>query len=513
MGMSVPVNANTLDRIRQIHGGSVANELIEFKVDSSRWGFKAEGWISNANYSVKKTSFILFINHRAVESSSIKKSLEQMYATFLPKGGHPFIYISLDIEPHRVDVNVHPTKREVNFLHEDEIIETICDEARTSLGNIDTSRTFVTQTLLANVRIQTSRTSVPTTPGPRQSYLSRTPGSGSTDYPPSTNKKTPKPYDNDLVRTDSRAQKITSMFDLGRHPSMDDNTALEKADDMNYDFVDKEPTHCRLRSIKELRAEVRENIHNELTDIFTTHTFVGVVDVRRRIVAIQGGVKLYLIDYGLICNEYFYQLGLTDFGNFGSIRFNEPLDLTALLTLAAEQEKDLTPATEAESIDWNEAVSTIHTQLTDRRTMLSECFSISISEDGKLQSIPLLLKGYMPPLTKLPRFLLRLGPFVDWETEKPCFHAILRELATFYVPESVPAAVTTPKDDSDAALPSKMEVDEDPEIAARRRHIERALENVIFPALKARLVGTKGMLKGVTEIANLKGLYRVFERC
>jgi DNA mismatch repair protein MLH1 len=39
------------------------------------------------------------------------------------------------------------------------------------------------------------------------------------------------------------------------------------------------------------------------------------------------------------------------------------------------------------------------------------------------------------------------------------------------------------------------------------------LENVIFPALKARLVGTKGMLTGVTEIANLKGLYRVFERC
>jgi DNA mismatch repair protein MLH1 len=43
--------------------------------------------------------------------------------------------------------------------------------------------------------------------------------------------------------------------------------------------------------------------------------------------------------------------------------------------------------------------------------------------------------------------------------------------------------------------------------------VRKALEHDIFPACKARLVATKGLLKGVTEIANLKGLYRVFERC
>ena len=70
---------------------------------------------------------LLFINHRAVESPAIKKSVEQTYATFLPKGAHPFFYLSLEIEPQRVDVNVHPTKREVHFLNEDEIIAVICD--------------------------------------------------------------------------------------------------------------------------------------------------------------------------------------------------------------------------------------------------------------------------------------------------------------------------------------------------------------------------------------------------
>jgi DNA mismatch repair protein MLH1 len=35
----------------------------------------------------------------------------------------------------------------------------------------------------------------------------------------------------------------------------------------------------------------------------------------------------------------------------------------------------------------------------------------------------------------------------------------------------------------------------------------------LFPAFKARLVATKNLLKGTIEVANLKGLYRVFERC
>jgi DNA mismatch repair protein MLH1 len=55
-------------------------------------------------------------------------------------------------------------------------------------------------------------------------------------------------------------------------------------------------------------------------------------------------------------------------------------------------------------------------------------------------------------------------------------------------------------------------VDED-EVGVRREEVRHAIENVIFPACKARLVATKGMLQGVMEVANLKGLYRVFERC
>jgi DNA mismatch repair protein MLH1 len=39
------------------------------------------------------------------------------------------------------------------------------------------------------------------------------------------------------------------------------------------------------------------------------------------------------------------------------------------------------------------------------------------------------------------------------------------------------------------------------------------LEHVLFPAFRSRIVATDSLLKGTVEVANLKGLYRVFERC
>ena len=101
---------------------------------------------------------------RSVDSSPLRRALEQVYTTFLPKGGHPFIYLSLLIEPHRVDVNIHPTKREVGFLNEEEIIEKICAAIQKRLGEGDASRRFTVQTLLPGAS-KPIEASVPETQG------------------------------------------------------------------------------------------------------------------------------------------------------------------------------------------------------------------------------------------------------------------------------------------------------------------------------------------------------------
>ncbi|KAK5121515.1 hypothetical protein LTR85_005348 [Meristemomyces frigidus] len=491
-GIAVPANATVRDRIRMVHNSAVANELIDFDIANPQYGFRTEGLVSNANYSGKRTTLLLFINHRSVESTVIKRAIEQTYSTFLPKGGKPFVYLSLDIDPARVDVNVHPTKREVNFLNEEEIIGLICDEIRTRLGKVDTSRTFMMQSLLSGGKTP-SISKANTVP-------EESAGSKTASQRPSTSvskaASTQRPYENNLVRTDAKSRKITSMLpQTQRTSSPSREPALDGA---VYEYNDKEPTICRLTTVKELRASVRENMHNELTDVYANHTFVGIADERKRIAAIQGGVKLYLVDYGMVSAEYFYQLGLTDFGNFGIIRFNPPLSLHELLEIGVAQAKALEPA--ELDFDWEQVVPAVTEQLMSRKAMLAEYFALEISDDGDLLSIPLMMKGYMPSLAKLPNFLLRLGPHVDWNDEKGCFQTFLRELASFYVPEVLPPE------------PRRGEL-EDEEVAIRRTELHRAIENVLFPAVKSRLVATRSLLKGTIEVANLKGLYRVFERC
>ena len=500
MSISTPTNASTVDSIRQIHGSAVANELIDFQVSDEKWGFKAAGWTSNANYHVKRTALLLFINHRSVESSAIKKAIEQIYLAYLPKGGHPFIYLSLDIDPQRVDVNVHPTKREVNFLNEEEIIESICTEISTKLSQVDTSRTFRTQSLLPNVKtpVPTLSTTRAETPRSTQKQPSTTPA---------------KPWEYQLVRTDPQLRKITSML-----PPSTDNASTPAPPPTTYLTSPREPIEYNYRTIKHLRALVRDSMHAGLTTVFASHTYVGLVDFNRRIAAIQGGVKLYLVDYGMVSNEYFYQLSLTDFGNFGAIKFETPLGIRSLISIGVKHEKALGNP-EDEGVPWDAVPDMVTKQLITSREMLSQYFNLEVSPEGELVTLPLLMKGYTPSLAKLPRFLMRLGPCVNWVDEEACFHTFLRELASFYTPEQLPTGSLAPDGGSystggGGGGGGAGDADElKAELEARREDMSRVLEHVLFPAFRARLVATKGLLNGVVEVANLKGLYRVFERC
>ncbi|KAJ5952217.1 uncharacterized protein N7479_010630 [Penicillium vulpinum] len=519
VSISTPASANTVDRIRQIHGSAVANELVEFKAQDTKFGFRASGLATNANYHVKKTVILLFINHRAVESTAVKRAVEQTYSSFLPKGGHPFVYLDLEVEPNRVDVNVHPTKREVNFLNEDEIIELVCTEIRSKLAEVDSSRTFLTQSLLPGVQTIESLQAAPSHEG-----TADTSKAGKTPKTPATK----KPYENNLIRTDSKVRKITAMLapatasprdpsnpNAPQEPTTPATSILDNG--LQYETTDRQALKIALSSVKTLRATVRSEMHTTLTEMFASHTYVGLVDERRRLAAIQSGVKLYLIDYGLACHEFFYQVGLTDFGNFGTIRLEPAPKLVDLLKIAAEserQEHSESSGEEADSIFAN-APEMIARTLVERREMLDEYFSLQISADGDLVAIPLLLKGYLPALAKLPRFLLRLGPFVDWGSEEGCFRTFLRELAAFYTPEQLPVPSKAGAQEAlgESAGQGSGVGDEDAFIAARRVQMARMLEYAVFPALRARLVATSRLLRGVVEVADLKGLYRVFERC
>ena len=146
--------SSILDNISTIYGANIVKEILTVSCDNQQYGFKMTGYLTNANYSMKRLTFILFINHRLVDSSAIRKAIDAVYSAYLPKGTHPFVYLSLEINPFNVDVNVHPTKHEVHFLHEDSIIEIIQKHFEEKLLGCNSSRTYYTQKLLPNATLE-----------------------------------------------------------------------------------------------------------------------------------------------------------------------------------------------------------------------------------------------------------------------------------------------------------------------------------------------------------------------
>ena len=74
------------------------------------------GYISSPALHRANRSYIsFFVNRRWVQDRSLTHAVAQAYHTMLPVGRHPVAVILLDMDPADIDVNVHPTKREVKF--------------------------------------------------------------------------------------------------------------------------------------------------------------------------------------------------------------------------------------------------------------------------------------------------------------------------------------------------------------------------------------------------------------
>ncbi|BGO94970.1 hypothetical protein NBRC10512_003870 [Rhodotorula toruloides] len=513
--VNTSVGASTLDNIGLLYGEAVRRELVEVVAESDELGVKVRAWCSGANYQAKRSTFLFFINHRYVDCTSLKRALEAFYSTLLAKNTHPFVYLSLSISPAKIDVNVHPTKKEVAFEDEDEVVQLVCEKLAEVLEKQGESRSYKVQTLLPTNGTPTAARTL------AGSAATATPAASSSRKPSTGSSTKPaKVAPNKLVRTDAQSQTLDAMFPTlpASSNSRTGDKTREAADDDDRPSKKRKSDHdpafatqlavqqakqksarvriaqseCALTSVRQLRKEVVEARHEGLDALIKGHIFVGVADLVTRKSMIQHQTKLYIIDHAAIGEELFYQLGLRQFGRFSRIKLQPPQDLRKLVQLAVDRASGEAAAKAAPSRIVERVYSTLH----GARAMLDEYFSFSISDDGKIESLPLVLPGYSPDMNKLPLFLLRIGAHVDWEHEKPCFATFLRELAFFYSPAPSPTAPLTP--------PSQDQVDAQ----------KRMIQHVLFPAAKQYLVPPERLLKKDIVLAtSLEALFRVFERC
>jgi DNA mismatch repair protein MutL len=77
----------------------------------------------------------LFVNRRPIRNAAVFHAVIEGYGSFLPKGAHPTFVLFLDIEPDRLDVNVHPTKKEVRFAETESLHQLVRQSVRHALGS------------------------------------------------------------------------------------------------------------------------------------------------------------------------------------------------------------------------------------------------------------------------------------------------------------------------------------------------------------------------------------------
>lgn len=109
-------NSTLLERIEDIYSSDVTENLRELDKSDKKYDFHITGYVSNPSYtrSSKKTIRV-YVNSRPVKCPIILKAIDTAYRNLLPSNKYPFVVLNFDINPHDIDVNAHPTKKEIRW--------------------------------------------------------------------------------------------------------------------------------------------------------------------------------------------------------------------------------------------------------------------------------------------------------------------------------------------------------------------------------------------------------------
>ena len=131
------------DRIENyLNDDNVFSNLIEINIEKEN--ISIYGLFSNSkiSQSMRKNNFI-FLNNRPIENRVISYAIKNAYSNAIPKERYPFFFLYINIDCNKIDVNVHPSKKEVRIKNEREISSMIYNEIfnkvneRNYFGSVD----------------------------------------------------------------------------------------------------------------------------------------------------------------------------------------------------------------------------------------------------------------------------------------------------------------------------------------------------------------------------------------
>lgn len=117
-------NGKINDSVYSIYGKDIAENIININYildDMSVSGCVGKTNIAKSN----RTGQLFFVNGRFIKDKTLSSAAEQAYRGMLPPGKYGFLILNLSIDPHQIDVNVHPAKLEIRFQEENKIFKLV----------------------------------------------------------------------------------------------------------------------------------------------------------------------------------------------------------------------------------------------------------------------------------------------------------------------------------------------------------------------------------------------------
>ena len=211
------------------------------QLQATRPTYTCQGYVTNpalagnsngASSSNKRTTLILFCNHRLIECPPLKRRLEELYTNRFrclnnSNNTKPWIFLSLHVPPQHVDVNVHPTKQQITLLHFDAIVQHLTYQLQILLAS--QGQSFVATAVPAKAMADESNNKLDKTHGEEDDdCLEWSGGKDSPQNSQTTRNLLQNPYKRSVTTRDSEnnnQEKSSASSQNDVHPSLKSENA------------------------------------------------------------------------------------------------------------------------------------------------------------------------------------------------------------------------------------------------------------------------------------------------
>jgi DNA mismatch repair protein MutL len=115
--LSLPAAGDLLERLAQTLGVAKAQAMRKVEYESGAFGISGYAALPSLTEG-NRTYQTISVNGRFVKAENLHRGLDNAYRATVPGGRYPPVALEIDVDPRRVDVNVHPTKQIVRFSEE-----------------------------------------------------------------------------------------------------------------------------------------------------------------------------------------------------------------------------------------------------------------------------------------------------------------------------------------------------------------------------------------------------------